>query len=174
MIENGRIQLVNEYTQEQALLDLVFTDCNDSVVDVMICEPFLTSDHSMIWFHFMLLGHLNPAHVIEPEAQFNYARADWDAVNLALSNVNWHALVNDRVPIENAWRSFYKCINDAISITIPKKSQLRRDSKQAYMRYPKSLKRLRSIKLDKGHHDDAQLKASYKVATSNFNRAIHQ
>ena len=47
------------------------------------------------------------------------------------------------------------------------------------MRYPKSLKSLRSIKLAKwralkSHHDDAQLKASYKVAASNFNRATQQ
>ena len=47
------------------------------------------------------------------------------------------------------------------------------------MRYPKSLKRLRSIKLAKwrafkDHHDDAQLKASYKAAAANFNRAIQQ
>ena len=76
VIENDLTQLVNEYTQEQAILDLVFTDCNDSVVDVMVCEPFLTSDHSMIWFHLMLPGRLNPAHIIELEAQFNYARAD--------------------------------------------------------------------------------------------------
>ena len=85
VIENGLTQLVNEYTREIAILDLVFTDCNDSVVDVKLCEPFSTSDHSMIWFHLMLPGRLNLAHVIELEAQFNYARADWDAVNLALS-----------------------------------------------------------------------------------------
>ena len=47
------------------------------------------------------------------------------------------------------------------------------------MRYPKSLKRLRSIKLVKwralkGHHDDAQLKASYKATAANFNKAIQQ
>ena len=119
MIENGLTQLANEYTREQAILDLVFTDCNDSVVDVIMCEPFSTSDHSMIWFHLMLLGRLNLAHVIEKEAQFKYARADWDAVNLVLSTVNWHALVNDSVPVETAWRSFYKFINDVISITIP-------------------------------------------------------
>ena len=99
-----------------------------------------------------------------------------DAVNLALSTVNWHALVNESMPIETAWHSFYKCINDVISITIPKKSQRQRESK--YMRYPKSLKRLHSIKLAKwralkGHHDDAQLKASYKAAAANFNRAIY-
>ena len=83
----------------------------------------------MIWFHLMLPGRLNSAHVIEPEAQFNYAQANWDAVNLALSTVNWHALINDSVPIETAWQSFYKCINDVISITIPKKSQRRKKSK---------------------------------------------
>ena len=87
VIENGLTQLVNEYTREQAIIDLMFTDCNDSVVDVMICEPFSTSDHSMTWFHLMLSGRFNPALVIEPEEQFNYARADWDAVNLALSTV---------------------------------------------------------------------------------------
>ena len=42
----------------------------------------------MIWFHLMLPGRLNLTLVIEPEAQFNYAWADWDAVNLALSTVN--------------------------------------------------------------------------------------
>ena len=125
----------------------------------------------------MLPGRLNPAQVIVPEAQFNYARADLDAVNLALSTVNWHALVNDSVPIKTAWHSFYKFINDVMSITIPKKSQRRKESK--YMHYPKSLKRLRSIKLAKwralkGHHDDAQLKASYKAAAANCNRAIQQ
>ena len=135
VIENGLTQLVNEYTREIAILDLVFTECNDSAVDVMVCEPFSTSDHSMIWFHLMLPGRLNPAHEIEPEAQFNYARADWDAVNVALSTINWHALVNDNVPIETAWHSFYKCINDVISITISKKPQRRKESK--YMRYPK-------------------------------------
>ena len=100
-----------------------------------------------------------------------------NAVNLALSTVNWHALVNDSVHIKTAWHSFYKCINDVISITIPKKSQRRRESK--YIRYPKSLMRLRSIKLVKwralkGHHDDAQLKASHKAVALNFNRAIQQ
>ena len=158
VIENSLTQLVNEYMREIAILDLVFTDCNNSVVDVMVCELFSTSDHFMIWFHLMLPDRLNPAHVIEPEAQFNYARADWDVVNLALSTANWHALVNESVPIETAWLSFYKCINDIISITIPKKSQRRRESK--YMHYLKSLNRLRSIKLVKwralkGHHDDA-------------------
>ena len=88
VIENGHTQLVNEYTREQAILDLVFTDCNDSAVDAMILEPFSTSDHSIIWFHLMLSSLLNPALVIEPEAQFNYARDDCDAVNLALSTVN--------------------------------------------------------------------------------------
>ena len=139
-------------------------DCNDSVVDVMVYEPFSTSDHSMIWFHLMLSGRLNPAHVIEPEVQFNYARANWDAVNLALSTVNWHVLVNESMPIETAWHSLYKCINDVISITIPKKSQRRIESKN--MRSSKSLKKLPSIKLAKwralkGHYDDGQLKASY-------------
>ena len=174
MIENGLTQLVNEYTREITILDQVFTDCNDSVVDAMVCKPFSTSDHSMTWFHLMLSGRLNPPHVIEPEAQFrpNYARADWDAVNLALSTVNWHALVNESVSIETAWHSFYKCINDVISIAIPKKSQRRRESK--YIRYPKSLKRLRSIKLAKwralkGYYGDAQLKVSYKAAAANFN-----
>ena len=56
-------------------------------------------DHSMIWFHLMLIGRLNSTHLIKPEAQFNYARADWDAVSLALSTVNWHALVNNSVLI---------------------------------------------------------------------------
>ena len=88
VIENGLTQLVNEYMRETTILDLVFTDYNDSVVNVKVCEPFSTSDHSVIWFHVMLPGRLNPVHVIEPEAQFNYARADWDAVNLAISNVN--------------------------------------------------------------------------------------
>ena len=94
VIENGLTLLLNEYMRETAILDLVFTDCNDSVEDVMVCEPFSTSDHFMIWFHLMLPGRLNPAHVIEPEAQFNNARADWVAVNLTLS------IVNDRVSIE--------------------------------------------------------------------------
>ena len=76
VIENCLTQLVNEYSREQAILDLMFTDCNDSVVDVMVCELFSTSDHSIIWLHLMLPGRLNPAHVIEPKAQFNYARAD--------------------------------------------------------------------------------------------------
>ena len=137
LIENGLSQLVNEYTREQTFLDLMFTDCNGSYVNVMVCEPFSTSDYSMIWFHLILPGRLNPVHVIESEAQFNYTRADWDAVNLALSTVKGHALVNDDVLIETAWRSFCKCINDVISITILKKSQRRRESK--YIRYPKSL-----------------------------------
>ena len=134
VIENGLTQLVNKYTREIAILHLVFTNCNDSVVDVMVCEPFSTSDHSMIWFHLMLPGRVNPVHVIESEAQFNYARADWDVVNLALSTVNWHALVNESVPIETDRHSSYKCINDIISIMIPKKLQRRGESK--YMRYP--------------------------------------
>ena len=97
---------MNKYTREIAILDLVFTNCNDSVIDVMVCEPFSTNDHSMIWFYLIFSGRLNPAHLIEPEAQVNYARADWDAVNLALSTVNWHALVNDSAPIETACTLF--------------------------------------------------------------------
>ena len=88
MIENGLTQLAKKYTREQAIIDLVFTDCNDSVVDIMMCEPFSTSDHSMIWLHLMLLGRLNLVHVMEPEAQFKYARADWNAVNLVLSQLS--------------------------------------------------------------------------------------
>jgi hypothetical protein len=173
VIKNGLDQLVTDCTRGDAILDLLLTDCNDSIINVAVLDSFSSSDHSMVWFE-MLLPH-NLQKPLNPIYKYDFARVNWEMVNQALSTINWLSLVRE-VPINQARHNFYTHIYNVIECTVPKKLSVYKNLKR--IRYPKTIRKLQQVKLAKWkslkmHPRDDTLKAAYRLANSNLKNAIY-
>ena len=175
-------QYISEPTRYDALLDLIFSDCCDSVHAVSVVEPFSSSDHCSV--HFNLLFHLArnlPSNDVNMSGNliFNFALANWDAINAALSSINWSSILNRDLPIETAWAAFYKIIHSIMTDYIPMRhTALTPTGGSAKRRYPLFIRKLRSAKLKawkllKSSPTNDVLKQSYRIAALAFKKAAN-
>ena len=125
-----------EFTHEDAILDLLLSDCCDSITNVSVSDPFSSSDHSMIWFDLLFSQKCNSATPTFPEYKFDFASADWALINQTLASVNWLHLIHN-LPIDKAWDSFYSVIHNIIICHVPAK--LVKKNRAKYV-IPKKLK----------------------------------
>jgi len=177
-VMNGLEQVVDGCTRGTSTLDLVLTDCREYISRVAITAPFSTGDHSMIWFDLTLnCGVPIPPACNRVDCLNNFALADWGAINLALSLINWRHLADRNTPIDISWLLFYDCIHAIINTYVPKMMCTRRNPKK--IRYPKAIRKLRALKLAKWsalklNSGDPALRASYKASASVLKKEIWQ
>ena len=108
ILDNHFKQFVSKSTCVDSLLDLIFADCRDSIHDILDIDQFSTSDHCSIKFSLLFhqassLINRNASLYSTVKLKFNFAAADWQAFNAALSSVNWFPLLRRAVPISTAW-----------------------------------------------------------------------
>ena len=112
-------QLITKPTRNKNTLDLVFTNITDSPFDCNISTYKTLSDHNVIDLK------LNHDHIEQPTPekqstvrngykQYNFYKADYDAINKDLSSINWQDELGDE-PVADQINKFNDTVLNIIS-----------------------------------------------------------
>jgi ribonucleases P/MRP protein subunit RPP40 len=96
--DNFLIQLVDNPTRENNILDLVLTSDSSIISNVTVGEPFESSDHQII--RWQLIGITNM--IKNNVANFNYFKADYHEIRTWIQEQNWNTKLIGK-GLENSW-----------------------------------------------------------------------
>ncbi|XP_053691323.1 uncharacterized protein LOC128739848 [Sabethes cyaneus] len=120
LLENGLMQIFNLPNQNGRLLDLAFVN------NVNCCEileppsPILRIDVHHVPF-ILILDVRNTDSEKSPDVwQYDFSRCDYNVINDAIANINWHNLL-EHCPTDEAVLRFYNSINLLINEHVPVK-----------------------------------------------------
>ena len=123
-----------------SLLDIVL--CNDpfAICDVVVSEPFNSSDHSSVTFNLNFTNN-NFVDGSFDHAHYNFDTVDWNVLNSHLANIVWSSVFSTSVCSENFNYSFYNVIYQCINENVPQSTSngARRTNKRFY---PLSVRKL--------------------------------
>ena len=185
ILANHFEQFVSEPTRVGFLLDLIFADCRDSIHDISVIDPFSTSNHYSIKFSLLFhqassLINRNASQLSNVKLKFNFAAADWQAFNAALSLVNWFPLLSRAAFISTAWSSFYSILHNIMINHIPVRPSASSTGHIATKScYPSFIRKLRTAKLNawrlfKSQSGNINLRDACKASASAFDAASRE
>ena len=115
----GLLQCVSSPTHIKGnLLDILLTNSENHVsnINVLSTNFACKSDHFAITFEIKLkLKRKKPWKI----NTFNYKRANWDALNSDLHNINWLSVLDSQEP-DIVWQNFKTLLNHFLELHIPK------------------------------------------------------
>jgi hypothetical protein len=113
----GLVQLVTFPTQVRGnILDLIFVDRPDTVVQVEECGRLGKSDHSVL----MLTTRADVLVAKTTEKVPNWGKADWDSIKAAVSSEHWRDTVRRKGAVE-AWEAVKSRLEEAVAAWVPLK-----------------------------------------------------
>ena len=115
----GLLQCISSPTHIKGnLLDILLTNSENHVsnINVLSTNVACKSDHFAITFEVKLkLKRKKPWKI----NTFNYKRANWDALNSDLHNINWLSVLDSQEP-DIVWQNFKTLLNHFLELHIPK------------------------------------------------------
>lgn len=117
-------QLVEAYTRENHILDLVISNFPSLITDINIQPPFSNSDHNMVTFN--LQKSTSKPQVRE---SLNFNKADYSLINCYFFSINWSYILAQCPDIESKYLSFLSHIHFAIDFFVPKSTIGRKPTK---------------------------------------------
>ena len=119
-------QLVDKPTRHDALLDLLFTNCQDAFEDCAVSNINPLSDHNLVSFNVVISrmeaavpNKVTPA--VNDIRNYNFKRTNHLALEAALSSTNWDQILGDETNIETANEKFTTAIiKAAVTARVPK------------------------------------------------------
>ena len=110
--------------QKPSLLDLVFSNKEELVMNTTTCASLGKSDHSI------LVVELNcKALPKEHIPRFIFGKGDYEKINEDLYNINWNTEL-DNLDIEEAWKCFKQLVDKVIDKHVPKSKPRASQSKK--------------------------------------------
>lgn len=104
--------------QIPSCLDLIFTDQEYVIDDIVGGEPLGKSDHITITWNYMFdEGLVDTKKQTARPYQYNYKKGEYTAMNHALTTIDWAGL--ETMSVEEAWKYIKEVINKFIRIYIP-------------------------------------------------------
>ena len=148
IMDNNLHQLVTKPTRENNILDLVFVRDNDDSVQVSIIPQLIASDHECLHilceYNICLPDNERPPNPYV--YKYDFVKGEYDMFNTYLLSINWFYLFSNCTNIFEKWNCFYKTINDAIDLFIPKRKHLITGNKTKKF-VPKYIRKLINKKL---------------------------
>ena len=160
--ELGFHQYIDEPTRGENILDILL--CNDPMLlsDVLIQEPFSTSDHESIVFLLNAYDKANSCnyntvndndadldciiHGINYNARmYNWHKADWDGLNEFLSSYDWTTCFIKGLSSDKYWNNFYQVLCFACDQFVKLKSRVHAKSYKNHckvIKYPRAIHKL--------------------------------
>ena len=113
--DNFLYQLVSDPTRQDNILDLVFTNCPDLVVNTEVVDNLPSTDHDAIHFNLNILS--TPQ---EPcsRSLYNYKKANLVLLNKTLSHIPWN-LIEQCDTVEESWMLFKDLFFGAVDVAVP-------------------------------------------------------
>ena len=107
-------QLVLDPTHKSSLLDLVFTNQPDLILNVMVVDNLPSTDHDAVKFTPCA------AHALQTPCKrslYNYKRADLSLLLDTLPHIPWTIIESDN-DIEDSWQQFKDLFLTAVEVTV--------------------------------------------------------
>ena len=99
----------NCFGQKCNILDLIFTNDELFINNIVHMAPLGSSDHDIL----LISINTPKVHVAPPEPKFNFSKADFNGIKEYLADVEWTKL--DTLDVNESWSFFtdilYKCFN---------------------------------------------------------------
>ena len=98
----GLHQLVNSPTRGSSIHNVVLTNGNNIVQDVVVNEPLVNCDHKYISFFIAvpLISHLNSSNKVW---WYNFNKADYAGIASVLKLIDWRVFFNSCCDINDYW-----------------------------------------------------------------------
>jgi len=116
----GLVQLVNSNTRNENILDLLFTNNEQIVIDYKIVPPFCTSDHDSMQYN--LVGHTNKYQASVQSAEnikYVWSKADWLSLLNYCANIDWNSVFIHCTTANDCWICFTDILHVGIAHTVP-------------------------------------------------------
>jgi hypothetical protein len=134
---HGLCQCVTTPTRYNNVLDLIFTNDINCVLNVGSIEPFSTSDHNQVCFDV-------PCNVTQRNYSYltrNFIYADWSGINAFLSSTDWFELFHSNLSAKSIIDNFYNIIDTCIEQHVPCK-YVSCSRRYDHSKYPLGIRRL--------------------------------
>ncbi|MGK2860350.1 MAG: endonuclease/exonuclease/phosphatase family protein [Chitinophagaceae bacterium] len=142
--DNFLSQLVEEPTRGSNYLDLLFCSECSLIENVIVGEPFETSDHQVIRFNLVGKRVLS----VQVKKYFNYFKADYDAIRFYARSRNWESTLGNS-NVDEIWQALKMDLvdirNKLVPLSKPRRSKckwvtktvtkLRKAKKNAWIKY---------------------------------------
>jgi ribonuclease P/MRP protein subunit RPP40 len=113
------VQCVDDCTRGKNVLDLVLTSEENMVDNLIVGEPFGTSDHQIIRWDFIACKG-NPSKSCETVKTYDYLKADYDKMRDECKDIDWVRVMHED-STELAWKGFRDVMENLREKWIPVK-----------------------------------------------------
>jgi len=139
----GLCQCVNFPTRDKNILDLILTD-DDQLINTVASDPPLgLSDHLVVKFSMVLNFNVVSCPV---ENKLNWSKANYEAMELYLSSVDWQSLLLCNPNALSFWCEFESVVNTAIALYVPAYKERPTAQRITKRKYPRNILKLRAKK----------------------------
>ena len=167
-MQYGLKQLVHSSTRHDSILDLVFSSKNTICSDVIVSDPFSSSDHASLIFNIFM----DTADVDYKSICFrDFRSGDYDSFNIYLNSIAWHLILSCTDSVEDIWNKFLNIMQVGISKYVPIKAKSNRATKAClYPPYIMKLQLNKKILWRKRNLPDGM--KAYKQASEKYVAAV--
>lgn len=118
------VQHVKEPTRGENILDLVLTSNENMVNNLVVSEPFGTSDHNIVTFDTIYKTNTR----VWKEKYYDYRKADFKGMRSFLNGTNWNNILESE-NVEDMWDKFKCKMNEAVEGFVPMKVRKQKSNK---------------------------------------------
>jgi len=113
-VDFGFCQCVDFPTRGDNILDIILSDDYQLISSVSAYPPIGSSDHVQV--HFNMSLNLGVDTCADQSHQLNWSKADFNAMEMYLCNVDWELLIMFNPNALSAWSAFESVINTVIEL----------------------------------------------------------
>ena len=173
----GMVQLVNDITCNDHILDLVLTNEPLIITQTYVDAPFASSDHNTVRFSVAVDRVSEPISSNLTSAAYCWHKADFNGLNERLMNFDWNQMMTVNLDANTLWASFNQVLQSAINDFVP--IHYIPSRKQVTARYPAqihaALTRKRCLwKLRKRNPNDVTISNNYRRQVAECRKLIRE
>lgn len=161
-------------SQNNSLLDLIFSNDSNFVHDVVVGPPFASSDHCIVDFRVISNSSYTTDNSHDPYLVRNFNKSDWQSIFTYFNNIDFFSVFNDCTTAESVVGELYSIIYRAIDLFVPLESYSVSDK----TRYPVYLRKLLNSKRTAYRRycrfRTQQCKTKYNQAASKYRSAVYK
>jgi len=115
----GMVQLVNDVTCNDHILDLVLTNEPLIFTHISVDVPFANSDHNTVQFSVGVDRVSEFVSGTLTSSTYCWHKADFDGLNERLVNYDWNKMMTVNFDADTLWASFNQVLQSAINDFVP-------------------------------------------------------
>jgi Endonuclease-reverse transcriptase len=171
--DNFLVQSVEDCTRGKNVLDLVLTSEENMVENLVVGEPFGTSDHQIIRWTFIACKE-TVKESGRAAQRFNYFKADYDKIRDDCKVIDWERVKHEQ-NVESAWKVFKESIGNLrdkwIPMNVSKKGKCKWVTKAVVRHRRAKVKAWKKFQQHKTEINHANYKNKLRIAVASCTQA---